>query len=134
MTLRDVSQRVLMGFPALSGSIMERLLPKVTSLEILETTSSTLLFEAELKLINPTNYSASVPYVNFALLNNGTILGNATARNLRIVPGENDNLLIRAIWDPETFSDGDRVNVGRELLSQYISGWEFQTLPGFQLT
>lgn len=92
------------------------------SLRILETTKSTLKIQAKINVTNPTEYSAAVPYVNIKLLSNGTEIGHATARNVRITPGLNHNLLVESIWDPEGPSGERGAAQGRELLSQYISG------------
>ena len=107
---------------AISGGHLAGFLPKIGSLEILDTTASTLTIHATLNITNPTLYSATVPYVNINLLNNGTILGHATAENISIVPGLNHNIPVIALWDPMTPSGEKGRRVGRELLSQYISG------------
>lgn len=88
----------------------------------METTQSTLLLEAKINITNPTEYSATVPYVNVNLLSNGSILGHATARDVSVVPGPNHNIVVQALWDPVTRGGQDGADVGRELLSQYISG------------
>ena len=97
-------------------------MPKIGSLQILETTKSTLLLEAKINITNPTEYSATVPYVNVNFLNNGTILGHATARDVSVMPGQNHNIVVQALWNPMTQSGKKGADVGRELLSQYISG------------
>lgn len=89
---------------------------------MLETTRSAFRIAAKLNLTNPTNYSAIIPYVNVHLLSNGTLLGNATAKNVKVVPGHNDGIAITANWDPLTLSGERGAHVGKELLSQYISG------------
>ena len=94
-------------------------MPEVGSLEILETTSSSVFLQARINITNPTEYSAIVPYVNIQMLNNGSILGHATAENIAVVPGSNSGILVKALWNP----DGKKGSVvGRELLSQYVSG------------
>lgn len=71
---------------------------------------------------NPTEYSAKVPFVDVLILVNGTTLGHATARNIVVVPGVNIKIPIRAVWQPYKSSGIDGVAMGRELLSQYVSG------------
>ena len=57
--------------------------------------------------------------MNIQMLNNGSVLGNATVENVSVVPGPNNDILVKALWNPE----GKRgAKVGRELLSQYVSG------------
>jgi len=109
---------------AISGGGLKGFSPKIGSLQILETTKSTLLLQAKINITNPTDYSANVPFVNINLLSNGTLLGYATAKNITVVPGLNDDILVEALWDPLTPSGKAGVDQGRELLSQYIS-----TLP-----
>lgn len=75
-----------------------------------------------INITNPTEYSATIPFMNINLLSNGTIVGQATVRNISIVPGSNNNLLAEALWDPATSSGKAGQDQGRELLSQYISG------------
>ena len=107
---------------AISGGQLAGFSPKVGSLEILETTASTLTIQARMNITNPTEYSATVPYVNINLLSNGTVLGHATARKVAVVPGPNHGILVTALWDPKTPSGEKGLAVGRQLLSQYISG------------
>lgn len=37
--------------------------------------------------------------------------------------GNNSNIVVDAVWDPLTYSGEKGAHIGRELLSQYISGW-----------
>ncbi|KAL9134194.1 MAG: hypothetical protein Q9175_004620 [Cornicularia normoerica] len=107
----------------ISGGDLKGFSPQVGSLRILETTRSSLSLEAEINITNPTEYSAIVPYVNIKLLSNGTEIGYATARDVSIVPGPNYNILVEALWDPLTPSGQKGIAQGKELLSQYISGF-----------
>ena len=76
-----------------------------------------------MNITNPTEYAASVPYADIHIVKNGSLLGHATARDLYVQPGENDNLLVKAVYDPLALGGENATAVGRELLSQYISGW-----------
>ena len=107
---------------ALPGKGVGGFSPKVGDLKILDTTATTILFEARVNVSNPTNYSATVPFVDINLLCNGSYLGHVTARNVQVVPGDNDLILVKAIWDPAKNSSPSAFDQGRELLSQYISG------------
>ncbi|MCJ1471344.1 hypothetical protein MMC07_009992, partial [Pseudocyphellaria aurata] len=107
-----------------NNSPLNGLNPQIGALQILDTTKSTLTLGAKINVTNPTDYAATVPYVNLHLLSNGTLLGHAVARNLRVVPGPNHNLDVTAVWDPTSGGiddQGNGVRVGRELISQYIS-------------
>ncbi|KAK4549661.1 hypothetical protein LTR36_004962 [Oleoguttula mirabilis] len=97
--------------------------PKVFDLQILDTSPTGLTLSALVNITNPTDYSASVPYIDIHISNNGSVLGHATARDLQLGPGENNNLHVTAVWDPRTMGGVKGAAVGRELLSQYISGW-----------
>ncbi len=95
---------------------------KIGNLSIVDTSYTSITLEARVNLTNPTNYSATVPYFNINILVNGTHLGQATAKNVKVHPGNNTNIVISAVWDPYTNGGSEGKTVGKELLSQYISG------------
>jgi Protein of unknown function (DUF3712) len=97
--------------------------PQIGDLKILETTKSSLRLQAKVNLTNPTVYSAHVPYVNIHILHNDTLVGHATAENIDVIPGNNTNLLVEALWSPFELGGRNGSEVGRNLLSQYISGF-----------
>ncbi|KAI9731771.1 MAG: hypothetical protein M1834_004560 [Cirrosporium novae-zelandiae] len=97
--------------------------PHVNSLEILETTRTSILLQAQLNLSNPTPYTATVPYASINFLNNNTILGHATVKNLDLKQGNNTDVTVQILWDPRKLSGDKGVQVGRDFISQYISGW-----------
>lgn len=114
---------MLMSFPSLpialsgGGSNKSHILsPEIGALNILSTSPTSLTLAAKINLTNPTEYSAVVPYIDVHLLANDTIIGNATATNLKMEPGFNRDLSVTALWNPQ-----DR-EVGKDLLSKYISG------------
>jgi len=90
---------------------------------VLETGPSSLTLSALVNLTNPTEYSATVPYIDIHILNNGSLLGHATAKTISVKPGQNNNIPITAVWDPLSLGGQDARAVGIELLSQYISGF-----------
>ena len=93
--------------------------PEVGGLQLLETAKSSIRLGAKINMTNPTEYTATVPYVDINLLSNGTQLGHATAQNITVGPGTNHNIPVEALWNPV----GEKgASQGRELLSQYISG------------
>ena len=73
-------------------------------------------------MTNPTDYAATVPYINIHIVKNGSLLGHATARDLYVKPGLNENLLVQAIYDPLAMGGPTAKEIGRQLLSQYITG------------
>jgi hypothetical protein len=97
----------------------------------LSTSKTSLDFEARVNFTNPTEYTAHVPFINIHVLNNGSVLGDATARNINVGRGNNTNILVQATWDPTKLGDKKAQKIGRDLLSQYISGYNttltFQT-------
>lgn len=94
---------------------------KIGNLSIMDTSPTSITLSAHVNLTNPTNYSATVPYFNINILVNGTHLGQATAKDIEVHPGNNTNILITAVWDPYTYGGADGKAVGAELLSQYVS-------------
>jgi Protein of unknown function (DUF3712) len=97
--------------------------PQIGSLEILETTKTSMLIRAKANITNPTDYSAHIPFIDINILHNNTILGSVVAKDLHVVPGKNVDVVAEATWDPSTFSGLRGREVGRNLLSQYISGF-----------
>jgi len=97
--------------------------PKIGNLAILDTTPDSFTIQAEVNFTNPTNYSATVPYIDINLLTNGTIIGHVTARDILVVPGNNTNTLVQAVWSPLALSGDHGKAIGAEFLSQYISGF-----------
>ncbi|KXT00442.1 hypothetical protein AC578_1909 [Pseudocercospora eumusae] len=97
--------------------------PKLVDLNVSNTTKTSLTIDAKVNVTNPTLYSASIPYVDIHILKNGSLLGHATARNLNITTGRNSFLSITASYAPFDFGGNVAKEVGRNLISQYISGW-----------
>lgn len=95
----------------------------VETLEIVQTTQSSILLEAKLNLTNPTKYSANIPYINLRVAHNGTNVAHVTARNLSISPGFNSDIEISALWDPLQLGGKDGIAAGQDLISRYVSGW-----------
>ncbi|KAL9039721.1 MAG: hypothetical protein Q9180_002357 [Flavoplaca navasiana] len=97
--------------------------PEVGALEILETSKTGLKIRAKVNVTNPTEYSATVPFIDINISVNDTILGHATARDVSVVPGPNQDLAVIAVWNPSHQSGKKGAHIGSELLSQYISGY-----------
>ncbi|CAF9920679.1 MAG: hypothetical protein HETSPECPRED_004332 [Heterodermia speciosa] len=118
--VRDIPAEGKVFVKPISGGNITSFSPQVGSLEILQTTTSSILLQAKVNITNPTDYSATIPYVQIQMLNNGSVLGHATAKNISVIPGPNHDISVTALWEPET-EKGKAV--GRELLSQYVSGY-----------
>ena len=101
---------------------MTQLAPSVGDLRIVSTTDHSLSLKASANFTNPTKYAASIPYADVNILVNKTIVGHATIKDAEVEPGKNLNIPIEAVWDPSTGGGSNGTAIGRELLSQYISG------------
>ncbi|KAK1830794.1 hypothetical protein QBC39DRAFT_353315 [Podospora conica] len=96
--------------------------PQVGNIEVTETTPQSLSIKATVNITNPTPYSAHIPYINIHVLCNGSLLGEAWARNLDFKTGHNVNLAVSAQWNP-SLGGHTGIQTGRNLLSQYLSGY-----------
>lgn len=105
------------------GDVVKGFKPDVFDLNIISTTPTGLTLSALVNITNPTVYSATVPYMDIHILKNGSILGHATAREISVQPGKNSNLRVEAVYDPADRGGANGTGIGRELLSQYISGY-----------
>ncbi|KKZ65172.1 hypothetical protein EMCG_08992 [[Emmonsia] crescens] len=108
--------------PPASGGFSD-LKVAVETLEIVQTTQSSILLEAKLNLTNPTKYSANIPYINLQVAHNGTNIAHVTARNLSISPGFNSGIEISALWDPLQLGGKYGIAAGQDLISRYVSGF-----------
>ncbi|KAI6089003.1 hypothetical protein F4821DRAFT_232723 [Hypoxylon rubiginosum] len=122
LTLKEVPAEGKIPVKPLPKGSIGSIDPKVGSLRVLDTTSDSITLQALINVTNPTPYTAHVPYVNVHILGNGTTLGSATVENLDITTGPNSNILVTAKWNPPMGGAHAR-KVGRDLISQYISGW-----------
>lgn len=105
------------------GGGFDSLNPKVADISILNSTKDSLTVGCLVSFTNPTNYTATIPYVDINLLVNDTILGHGTVQGVTIKPGNNTNVPVSAIFDPSATSGAEGKEVGRQLISQYISGF-----------
>jgi hypothetical protein len=109
-------------------------LPKISELKVLSSTKTALNLGALVNFTNPTEYTAHIPLVSIHILNNGSIIGEATVKNISVGTGNNTNIPVQATWDPSTLGGDKAAKIGRELLSQYISGFNttltFRTYKG----
>ena len=97
--------------------------PKITDLQIVNTSSTGLTVRALINITNPTNYTATVPYVDIHVIKNGSLLGHVTAQNLEIKSGNNSHLAVITTYNPFLLGGANATIIGRDLLSQYISGF-----------
>lgn len=97
--------------------------PQVGDLKIIDTDVNSLTLGATVNLTNPTKYSTDVPYADINILCNGTVIGHATVQNMSIHEGNNSNIHVSVVWEPSKVNGTLGAVVGRELLSQYLSGY-----------
>jgi hypothetical protein len=110
---------------AIPGGGLADFTPEITNMTVIASTKDSLTLEAKVSINNPTNYSATVPFADVNILSNDTVLGHATAKNLLIRPRSNDGIEVQAVWGVSGSSssvDNKTRSVGRELLSQFVSG------------
>ncbi|KAI0131270.1 hypothetical protein F4814DRAFT_405442 [Daldinia grandis] len=122
LTLKEVPAEGEIPVKPLPKGAVGSIEPKVGSLRILDTTSDSITLQALVNVTNPTLYTAYIPYANIHVLSNGSIIGSATVEDLNIDKGPNSNILVTAKWNPPMGGAHGR-KVGRELISQYLSGW-----------
>ncbi|KXX81205.1 hypothetical protein MMYC01_201399 [Madurella mycetomatis] len=126
-----LGELVVKGVPAegkipvkpLGKDVLSSAQPKVGDIEITGTTSTSISFKASVNITNPTPYSAHIPFISIHVQSNGTTVGEARAENLAIAPGNNTGLAVSATWNPLLMGGEKGAQHGRNLLSQYLSGY-----------
>ena len=98
--------------------------PKVSKMEVLTTTATSITFQFCLIAENPTEYYAHIPYLSLMLEKGGNILANASVTGVDISPGDN-LVLVKAVYEPRGM-DGtqteEAIDMGLALLGDYVSG------------
>ncbi|KAJ9149389.1 Pre-rrna processing protein [Pleurostoma richardsiae] len=122
LVLKDVPAEGKIPVKPLPIDSLSSLLPQVGNITVFDTASNSISISATVNITNPTPYTAKVPFINVHVLSNGSIVGEVTAKDLDIVKGNNTNLSVSVKWSPSMGGDkGEKI--GRELLSQYLSGF-----------
>ncbi|KAI3126357.1 hypothetical protein DTO027I6_7032 [Penicillium roqueforti] len=104
------------------GNSLDHLNPRIVSLQLGDTTEFSMLVSAQANFTNPTNYSATVPFVDLLVLYNDTVVAHLTAHNISVGPGNNSYVPVDFFWCPLDEAGADGVEAGRALLSSYVSG------------
>ncbi|TDZ31152.1 hypothetical protein C8035_v005197 [Colletotrichum spinosum] len=121
LVLKDIPAEGKIPVKPLPGDTLGNVRPHVGDIKIISSSSNSMTLEALVNITNPTPYSATIPYVNIHIVKDGFVLGSATAENMKVVRGNNTNLLVTATWDPSASGQvGHRV--GSDLISEYLSG------------
>ena len=84
------------------------------------TTPQSITLRANLSIENPTEWAASIPYMNVHIAHGGFILGNASVFDAHILPG-NNTLIVQATWDPRNYGGHKAEKIGTQLVGEYIS-------------
>ncbi|KAJ5747773.1 uncharacterized protein N7511_009469 [Penicillium nucicola] len=105
------------------GDLVGQVNPRVVSLQLGDTTASSMVVSVEANFTNPTNYSATVPFADFLILFNDTAVAHITSRDITVTPGNNTCVPIEFSWCPLKLSGPDGVEAGKTLISSYISGY-----------
>ncbi|KAK4242182.1 RAVE protein 1 C terminal-domain-containing protein [Achaetomium macrosporum] len=106
----------------LGSDLMGSAAPKVGSVEITDTTPTSVSLRASVNITNLTPYSAHIPFISIYIESNGTAIGEARAENINISPGNNTGLAVSATWNP-SMGGKKGAQRGRDLLSGYLSGY-----------
>ncbi|ESZ97143.1 hypothetical protein SBOR_2501 [Sclerotinia borealis F-4128] len=109
--------------PISTGGDFHQLNLKVGDLKVINTGPTSINLQANINFTNPTEYTAQIPYINIHILNNGSVIGAATVRDMQVSQGNNTNIIVEATWDPVNFGGEKGHEIGRELISQYVSGF-----------
>ncbi|OOQ82149.1 hypothetical protein PEBR_41813 [Penicillium brasilianum] len=105
-----------------AGNSIGNLKPTIVSMQLGDTTETSLAVSVLMNFTNPTNHSATIPFFDVEFLFNNTAIGHVFARNLSIVPGNNTNVSVQMSWDPYSNGGQAGVEAGRKFVSSYISG------------
>lgn len=79
---------------------------------------------ASVNVTNPTPYTAFIPYFHIYVhdTRHGRVIGQAVARDVDLKLGNNTGISVDATWDPAGLGGEKAREIGRDLLSQYLSG------------
>ncbi|KAI5466882.1 hypothetical protein BGZ63DRAFT_346794 [Mariannaea sp. PMI_226] len=122
LTIKNVPAEGKIPVNGLPGNVFAELNPQVGQIEILNTSETGVRIHARINITNPTSYTATVPYFNIHILHNGETLGEAVATGVDFGLGNNTNIIVQSTWDPVRFGGQSAHEVGRKLLSAYVSG------------
>lgn len=106
----------------LPGKTFEGLSPQVGEIRVMNTSETGVSLQASVNMTNPTPYTAQIPYLSIHILHNGLVLGEGVVKNVDLQLGNNTNIMVHATWDPVSFGGDKAHQIGRKLLSQYVSG------------
>ncbi|KAL2867919.1 uncharacterized protein BJX67DRAFT_70480 [Aspergillus lucknowensis] len=109
--------------PPYGSSLPGSLNPRVESLALGATSESSITVKTTVNFTNPTQYTTSLPFVDFMVIYNETRVAHLTTRDLTIVPGTNAGVPVDLRWSPLDLGGPSAVLAGQDLISQYVSGY-----------
>ncbi len=110
------------GRAGLPGDLIGNIKPRVGNIWIRNTTATAVRLECAVNFTNPTQYTASVPYINLHIVSGDNILGNVTVQDLLVGQGNVTDVTVSASWDPAGLGGDTSREAGRKLISDYLSG------------
>ncbi|CAM1503868.1 Fc.00g014590.m01.CDS01 [Cosmosporella sp. VM-42] len=122
LTVKKVPAEGKIPVKQLPGDTFQELKPQIGEIRILNTSDTGVRLQASVNMTNPTPYAAQIPYFNIHILQDGVVLGEAVVRDVDFHTGNNTNVLVQATWDPVSFGGKKAHEIGRKLLSKYVSG------------
>ena len=99
-----------------------KLEPRIEDLRILNTSDTGVSMQAKINFTNPTQYTASIPFLNVHVLGGDVVIGEATAQGVDLELGNNTGNIVHATWDPLKFGGDKAQKAAKSLLSDYLSG------------
>lgn len=102
--------------------ILGNIAPRIEDLRILNTSETGVSMQAKINFTNPTQYTATIPFLNVHILGDDVIIGEATARGIHLELGNNTGNIVHATWDPTRFGGKKAQEAAQSLLSGYLSG------------
>lgn len=92
------------------------------SLQLGDTTESSLVVSTRVNFTNPTDYFATIPLIDILMIYNNTAVAHIIGHDISLAPGNNTDVSVDFVWSPREYGGAEGIIAGRELLSSYISG------------
>ncbi|ODQ52900.1 hypothetical protein SAICODRAFT_71330 [Saitoella complicata NRRL Y-17804] len=109
------------GEIGMNGLPMSEFEPKFEGMKLMGTTHSSITFGADARMNNTTPYGGVIPYMNVHLIYNGSVIGDATVRDLKVRAGEPFVAHGQAVFDPGHYGGKTAKEAGAKFISAYVS-------------
>ncbi|PFH61433.1 hypothetical protein XA68_17419 [Ophiocordyceps unilateralis] len=104
------------------GDVFGGMKPQIGDVKIIDTSETGVSLRASANLTNVTPYTADIPFLSLYIMKEGHRLGVATVKDVALRVGHNSGLTGTATWDPRNLGGETAREVGRRLVSDYLSG------------